>query len=237
MVDSLLQEPLAEAELDELEQFLMSDAVPPECMDLVMLDGFLTAVAIGPAMILPSEWLPEVWGDPEGPEFQSQEDAERIMGLMMRRLNEIILTLRDAPFAYEPLLYELEYDQLDVNPWCLGFLGGMALHSREWEPLMRDQASEVLLAPVMLLGTEIGMEEIKKSDHPKAEYDKWQQMIGSSVVALYAFWSGHREKRPSGMTADSFPFGGTRLPARNAPCPCGSGKKYKKCCGVMQRPN
>jgi len=21
-------------------------------------------------------------------------------------------------------------------------------------------------------------------------------------------------------------------PARNAPCPCGSGKKYKKCCGA-----
>ncbi|MHC4574224.1 MAG: SEC-C metal-binding domain-containing protein [Planctomycetota bacterium] len=27
-----------------------------------------------------------------------------------------------------------------------------------------------------------------------------------------------------------FPAGNSRV-GRNAPCPCGSGKKYKKCCG------
>ena len=25
-----------------------------------------------------------------------------------------------------------------------------------------------------------------------------------------------------------------KKPARNAPCPCGSGKKYKKCCGARR---
>lgn len=25
---------------------------------------------------------------------------------------------------------------------------------------------------------------------------------------------------------------GTKEPARNAPCPCGSGRKFKKCCGA-----
>ena len=28
------------------------------------------------------------------------------------------------------------------------------------------------------------------------------------------------------------PIKGGPAPARNAPCPCGSGKKYKKCCGM-----
>lgn len=28
-----------------------------------------------------------------------------------------------------------------------------------------------------------------------------------------------------------FPGGSRKIP-RNAPCPCGSGKKYKKCCGA-----
>ena len=31
----------------------------------------------------------------------------------------------------------------------------------------------------------------------------------------------------------SFPQSGTKV-GRNAPCPCGSGKKYKKCCGDAQ---
>jgi len=28
------------------------------------------------------------------------------------------------------------------------------------------------------------------------------------------------------------PIRAERKPDRNAPCPCGSGKKYKKCCGA-----
>ena len=53
-----LDEPLTDAELDELEAFLASDAVPQDCMDLEMLDGYLTAIASGPESIQPSEWLP-----------------------------------------------------------------------------------------------------------------------------------------------------------------------------------
>ncbi len=30
------------------------------------------------------------------------------------------------------------------------------------------------------------------------------------------------------------PIAGTGEPNRNDPCPCGSGKKYKKCCGVKK---
>jgi hypothetical protein len=58
-----LDEPLTDAELDELEVFLASDAVPQDCMDLEMLDGYLTAVVSGPEMIQPSEWLPQVWSE------------------------------------------------------------------------------------------------------------------------------------------------------------------------------
>ena len=30
------------------------------------------------------------------------------------------------------------------------------------------------------------------------------------------------------------PIRNTQTPGRNDPCPCGSGKKYKKCCGAGQ---
>ena len=58
-----LDEPLTDAELDELEGFLASDAVPEDCMDLEMLDGFLAAIVSGPESVQPSEWLPQVWSD------------------------------------------------------------------------------------------------------------------------------------------------------------------------------
>ena len=58
-----LDEPLSEAEYDTLEAFFGSNAVPQDCMDLEMLDGYLTAVVSGPEAIQPSEWLPQVWSD------------------------------------------------------------------------------------------------------------------------------------------------------------------------------
>ena len=46
-----LSTPLSDEELEELDQFLMSDAVSDEAMLLDTLDGYLTAIVIGPATI------------------------------------------------------------------------------------------------------------------------------------------------------------------------------------------
>jgi uncharacterized protein YecA (UPF0149 family) len=53
---------VSESDLDYLDKWLSSDGSPPNSMMLSDLDGFLTAVAIGPDLIMPSEWLPLVWG-------------------------------------------------------------------------------------------------------------------------------------------------------------------------------
>ena len=80
-----LDEPLSDAELDELEGFLASDAVPEDCMDLEMLDGFLAAIVSGPESIQPSEWLPQVWSDggrTATPAYGNSGDAQRIRAAM-----------------------------------------------------------------------------------------------------------------------------------------------------------
>ena len=51
---SKLDEPLSDIDYDELEAFLGSNVVPQDCMDLEMLDGFLTAIVCGPELIQPS---------------------------------------------------------------------------------------------------------------------------------------------------------------------------------------
>jgi hypothetical protein len=40
----ILETPLSDAEIGELDAFLMSDATHDKCMDIVTLDGFLTAL-------------------------------------------------------------------------------------------------------------------------------------------------------------------------------------------------
>lgn len=126
-------EPLTEAELEELDEFLLSLDDLDDSMDLSMLDGFLTAVVSGQRLIPPSEWMPWVWdirkGEQELP-FESQAQAERILGLMMRHMNGIVLTLMQAPERYEPLLMENPNDGDPIpiiDEWCVGFVTAMAL--------------------------------------------------------------------------------------------------------------
>jgi len=57
--------PLSEEEIDELDDFLMSDAVSDEAMMLDQLDGYLTAIIIGPATHRMQDWLPGIWGPEE----------------------------------------------------------------------------------------------------------------------------------------------------------------------------
>ena len=49
-------------DLDALDDYLMSDHAPDDRMGLSDLDGFLTGIVVGPELILPSEWLPVIWG-------------------------------------------------------------------------------------------------------------------------------------------------------------------------------
>ena len=106
-----LDDPLTESEYDALEVFFGSQAVPQDCMDLEMLDGFLTAVVSGPELIQPSEWLPVVWSDSQrsvSPVFPNNEQAERILSLVLRLQNSIARTLMDSPTRFKPLLYRPE---------------------------------------------------------------------------------------------------------------------------------
>ena len=57
-----INKPLTEQELNELDEFLLSDSVPENCMFLKELDGFLTGIVIGPKTIMPNVWLDEIFG-------------------------------------------------------------------------------------------------------------------------------------------------------------------------------
>src|ERR1700681_1903818 len=111
---SKLDEPLSDADYDELEAFLGSNAVPQDCMDLEMLDGFLTAIVSGPELIQPSEWLPVLWSDSQSSVtlvFQSTEQAERILSLLFRVQQSIRGTLAESPARFKPLLYHAEAEK------------------------------------------------------------------------------------------------------------------------------
>ena len=100
-----LAQPLSQEEIEELDDFLMSDKTSDETMPTSALDGYLTAVASGPAMLKPSEWMPGIWGPTEDhhPEFETMAQAERITELIMRQYNDVTKSLLECPETLEPI--------------------------------------------------------------------------------------------------------------------------------------
>jgi hypothetical protein len=79
-------EPLTDAELDRLGDFLKGFK-GGRAMNVEALDGFFAALIAGPETVMPSEYYPEVFGGEmsEACEFGSLDEANEILGLMMRQ--------------------------------------------------------------------------------------------------------------------------------------------------------
>jgi uncharacterized protein len=222
--------PLSDDEIGELAIFLMSDATPGDCMDIVALDGFLTALVIGPKLVLPSVWLPLIWGGEEDPGFESSVQAERIIGLVMRRYNEICRMFDDHGSGFAPLLYAQEVGketQWNGEDWCAGFMDAVDLSFGDWQPLFDDEPNGALLAPILILGTEAGWEELDASADPETACEAALEALGPSMAAIADYW---RTRTVASKKADLRTR--ARRPGRNDPCPCGSGRKFKQCCGT-----
>ncbi len=56
---------------------------------------------------------------------------------------------------------------------------------------------------------------------------------GSAAGAMGQTADVRRLATNRGEARPKTPVTGGKAPGRNAPCPCGSGKKYKKCCGTL----
>ena len=227
--------PLSEREIDELDRFLVSEAVGEDCMDVATLHGFLTALAIGPGLVLPSEWLRAVWGS--GPEFESEKEAARIFGMMIRPYDGILRTLQETPEKFLPIIVKDEMEDgklgLMAEPWCEGFVEGMFMRKKEWEPLLLDEEGALVLSPILAFVDREAMKEILASAKaPKPTREEIMAMIPMAVAAIYSYWLEKRVPLRRGFSAGMAPATPRSRLGRNDPCPCGSGKKYKKCCAL-----
>lgn len=90
---------LTEAELDRLAEFLRKSK-GARAMNIEEFDGFFAALIAGPEVVPPSEYLPEVFGGEmsDACEFSGLDEANDILGLIMRHWNESPQPFRKATF-------------------------------------------------------------------------------------------------------------------------------------------
>lgn len=144
--------PLTDAEYQWLDDFLIDNEAV--IGNLEMLDGYLTALIIGPELVLPSRYLPYILGEGEGEHaaFATLEEAQRVLGLLTRHWNQIVMTLaRGGPL--EPMLIEDEAGSPGCD-WARGFLNALQLTRTAWDPFLNDVQLAPAIFPILLLAHE-----------------------------------------------------------------------------------
>lgn len=190
------------------------------------IHGVLTAILCAPEMIPPSVWLPLLLHkEGEEIEFESMDTANSLIGTLMILYNEISRCIAEDDFfplyshRNAPGKSQLRTDSGTAQVWCRGFVGGLGVWSTD---IARDEKARELLMPVFLLvDNAILLEE--NPDIPSETVNllikNSVSAVADSVVMLREYYLEKSKIRNSRV-------------GRNEPCPCGSGKKFKKCCGI-----
>jgi uncharacterized protein len=209
-----------------LDEFLLSEKAPENCMDLLELHGFLTGIAVGPELIPASEWLPVIWGE-EVPEFDGEDEAKAVVSAIMLLYNEILHCLATDPDEFAPIVMKGPKGQMIADDWAHGFVQAMSVRRESWAALTEDEAG-IALIPILYLGSDD--DQIPPEFSSCLTADMIEQMpaqIADSVIAIDDFWRSRRVRR----RPNDSPLRRIGKVGRNDPCPCGSGRKFKKCCG------
>ena len=222
-------EPLTEGELDHLRQFL-KNCKGGKAMNIEELDGFFSALIAGPEIVTPNEYMPEVFGSEtaETHQFESLEEGNEILGLLMRHWNDIAGTLSKGK-VYLPLLLEDENGVGHGNDWARGFIRGTRLRHDGWAELLADDDHGGCMIPMLMLYHE---HDEDPSMRPKPiDSEQREEVIASMAAGLVRAYLFFRQHWQPDVSRGSEPRRTNSKIGRNDPCPCGSGKKYKRCCG------
>ena len=227
-----------------LQAFLEHPSRPAGTRRYHELQGFLFTVVSAPERIPPSDWLPIVFSDQEV-DYASRDEAQEILGQIMVLYNTVNAAVMDAPTLLPadcPLRDDVLANFEDAAPmaqWSRGFLLGHQWLEELWKEHLPEELAEELAATLMTLtffssralaeafvaentGEEQSLETAAATIHgilPRAVAQ--YAHMGRSIAAVLM---EHDAEAPE-------PTRTTKV-GRNAPCPCGSGKKYKRCCGA-----
>lgn len=218
-----------------LARFLVSRQVDPTAMPLVMIDGLLTAVVIGPADAPLDRMLPVIWGDgssahePGAHEPKWADDVQRAHVLdLLSRMQAAIAVRRDANAPHEPLLPGDPGSIDAARAWGEGFALGLEINDNAWDPLFQDiRGAEDGLAVLALCE---GDTEYFGRHASEKELQQIVERLPRILQNIAAYW-----RDPQRVYPKTVPIRVQKI-GRNDACPCGSGLKYKKCCASKVPP-
>jgi len=235
--------PLTEAEIDRLAERL-NRIKNENALSLEGMDGLFCALIASPEAVLPSTYLPVILGgDPESEDcFANLDDANLTVSLIIRYWNSIIDDL-ERESIHPPYVLEVEPGQVPGRAWARGFMRGVALAPSGWKELFQNEEEGDLIV-IPLVAGEIDPDWPTTPFTKRMEEDVLMSLAVGFARSYRHFAVARREGAEAafadalddedldddGYYPDTYVRPEPKV-GRNEPCPCGSGKKFKKCCG------
>jgi uncharacterized protein len=159
--------------------------------------------------------------------FDSLDQVRDALGLIMRHWNSIAGTLNRGDI-HVPILLEDENGLCPANDWARGFMHGVGLRRDGWAEVFDDDGQNGWMLPVLILYHEHDEDpELRPGLITPEKRDELILHMAAGIVKAHRYFRAHRQQPAApGEATQHRPKVG-----RNDRCPCGSGKKYKRCCG------
>lgn len=211
---------------------------------LRMLEGFLYTVACVPAVVQSSEWIEFLRVDRGA--GRSESDARALLGALFLLYNGIQTTVNEKEFAPPDGLFRDDPlsnldPEAEASQWAQGFVLGYAWLEDAWHDGSRDEEEErpgLALASMALsffASRKVAASfasGVAESEERAAEVAAKVRAFWPSALVEYATLGRELlRRRMAGLRSRTVRVDPEERVGRNDPCPCGSGRKYKKCCG------
>lgn len=226
-----------------LRDFLEHPSRPADTLSYHETQGFLFTVAAAPELVQPSEWLPIIFAEHD-PGYSSLEEANQILGELMEVYNDINRgVLEEHPsLPSDCTVYPNVLDNLEpsapLSRWCRGFLIGYEWLEELWDVEMPDDMDEEVGAMLMTLSF-FASRKLAESFHREVANESGSlETFASELLTLLPDAIGEYAHIGRTVLAGAYAEAARQEPrtvtkvGRNDPCPCQSGKKFKKCCGA-----
>lgn len=237
--------PLTDAEIESLEARLIA-IDPDDSMAVEELDGFCAALACCPQPVLRDEWLEMVLGESDraAVALRGEGDDATLIKLIERHRFAVATMLYEGE-GFAPVLAYDEDGKAWGNAWAIGFARGMAMRPDAWSAIEDDEDYGDALEPVMRLVADAHFDTESEGDEARDDElnaeeegyepisdDERESVIHAMLDGVQDAYDFYREARERALAPATIRRDQPKV-GRNDPCSCGSGKKFKACCGAQ----
>lgn len=235
-----------EREKEELSDLLERAVTSVDTLSIDGLHGLLFGLAVSPELPMPADWLPLIFGR-EMTVFGDKKQADRHLVSLLSIYNRIVRENLEGTLA---LPFDIEKitgrDIPRIRQWCIGLTRVMSIVPERWGITEQGPDPETMTEAEYELAASIGVvtgvaypddapEIFTPDDSGPEEFTNSSERQGKvlfflpmAVDTIRLHGNKLRGTELKNFASSASPGAGSI--GRNDPCPCNSGKKYKKCC-------